>query len=269
MRGDIVIRRNSLPSEPTWEGEEFPPAAVPGRWRRVSMRFGPLEFSYASVKLLPSPERHVAVLRRPPLHSRFFEHVGLTLAALVFLGGSATLIAMQSGAFVPSRTSWQIVTAEPENAAPPATRHAPPATQASPAPTNFIATGGATAPATAEPVTVRPAPAPVARIAAPAPRAEPSFAEPPRAKEPAAAKAMPDAGALSGSLERNPAVARAISRAMTSGEVQDWSSGPLSGVVVVGEAYDADGRVCREGSILARDGGPTGRTESFERCTRR
>lgn len=266
MRGDIVIRRNSLPSEPAWEGEEYPPAAVPGRWRRLSMRFGPIEFSYASVKLLPSPDRHVAVLRRAPLHNRFFEHVGLTLAALLFLGGSATLIAMQSGAFVPSRTSWQIVTAEPESAAPPATRHALSAVPAAPAPTNFVAAGSVTAPAPAEPVAARPAPA--ARIATPAPRVEPAFAEPPRAKEPPA-KAMPDATALSGSLERNPAVARAISRAMTSGEVQDWSSGPLSGVVVVGEAYEADGRVCREGSILARDGGPTGRTESFERCTRR
>jgi len=70
----------------------------------------------------------------------------------------------------------------------------------------------------------------------------------------------------SGNFLLIPPVARAVSQAMVAGEAQSWIAGAYHGVVVVGAAEMRDGKACREGTVLLRDGSVQGRTQRFERC---
>jgi hypothetical protein len=113
----------------------------------------------------------------------------------------------------------------------------------------------------------KPAPA-----VAPAPRAAVAIAEG-RAIEPKpaadAGKTTPapdEAIVASGNYLLIPGVARAVSLAMTNGEAQNWAAGSYHGIVVMGDAAPKDGKTCRQGTVLLRDGSAQGRTQTFERC---
>jgi hypothetical protein len=75
-----------------------------------------------------------------------------------------------------------------------------------------------------------------------------------------------DAIVESGNFLLIPPVDRAVGIAMRDGEAQNWTAGDYHGVVVVGDAEPKDGKSCRRGTILLRDGSTKGRTQSFERC---
>lgn len=80
-------------------------------------------------------------------------------------------------------------------------------------------------------------------------------------------RARPDEAIIdSGNFLLIPPVARAVAQAMGSGEAQSWVAGNYHGVVVVGAAETRDGKACREGTVLLRDGSAQGRTQRFERC---
>ncbi len=113
----------------------------------------------------------------------------------------------------------------------------------------------------------KPAPA-----AAPAARATVPIADGqairPRAA-PEAGKAVPapdEAIVSSGNFLLIPSVARAVGQAMASGDAQNWVAGDYHGLVVVGDAEARDGKSCRQGTVLLRDGSAQGRTQKFERC---
>ncbi|MBT2186297.1 hypothetical protein [Sphingobium nicotianae] len=132
--------------------------------------------------------------------------------------------------------------------------------------------------------TVIPTPHPTARLTAlieqrrPAPAVAPS----PRAVVPIASggvvkaqaaddsdKAAPspdEAIVASGNYLLIPSVSRAVTQAMSSGEAQNWTAGVYHGLVVVGDVEPRDGKSCRQGTILLRDGSQQGRTQKFDRC---
>jgi len=113
------------------------------------------------------------------------------------------------------------------------------------------------------------APAPAA---APAPRASLPIAEgeaiaprPPR--EETRLAAPPDEAIVSsGNFLLIPSVADAVAQAMTDGEAQTWIAGRYHGLVVVSPGEVKDGKTCRQGTVLLRDGTNQGRTQRFERC---
>lgn len=113
------------------------------------------------------------------------------------------------------------------------------------------------------------APAPAA---APAPRAAVPIAQgqaiaPRPAAEPGRPSPAPDEAVVaSGNFLLIPSVSRAVSLAMASGEAQNWTAGAFHGLVVVGDASPREGKACRQGTVLLRDGSAQGRTQSFERC---
>jgi hypothetical protein len=242
--------------------------AVPGKWRRLTMRLGAFELGYASVRVSPqnSPRqdsRYPALPGRVGLRSRFMEHLGFTAVAVVLLAGVIVVLAMRSNAFVTSSgNKWPIVDARDGAAA----------------------TGSkARAVKAAIPEKEKPTPVPAAATLQPSivqaairdgiadmvRRGEMQGAIP--SASPAQAPAGLDAArsaVMAGTLDRIPAVAAAIKRAMATGEMQNWAAGDYAGVVVIGQGFEKDGAVCREGSILARDGGPDGQTQTFERCSK-
>ncbi|MBN8832523.1 MAG: hypothetical protein J0G94_18335 [Sphingomonadales bacterium] len=107
---------------------------------------------------------------------------------------------------------------------------------------------------------------------APAPRATVPIAEGkdiqprPAVENPGVNRAPDQAIVASGNFLLIPAVGFAVSRAMTSGEAQNWEAGDYHGLVVVGDADRRDGKSCRQGTVLLRDGSNQGRTQRFERC---
>jgi hypothetical protein len=113
----------------------------------------------------------------------------------------------------------------------------------------------------------KPAPA-----VAPAPRAAVAIAsgeaiKPKPAADPARTTPAPDEAIVaSGNYLLIPGVSRAASLAMTSGEAQNWTAGNYHGIVVVGDAEARDGKRCRQGTVLLRDGSNEGRTQRFDRC---
>ncbi|OJY69853.1 MAG: hypothetical protein BGP16_08970 [Sphingobium sp. 66-54] len=108
---------------------------------------------------------------------------------------------------------------------------------------------------------------------APAPRAAVPIADgrairPQPPVESGRAVSAPDEAIInSGNFLLIPPVARAVAQAIGSGEAQNWVAGDYHGVVVVGEAVPRDGKACRQGTVLLRDGSAQGRTQRFERCT--
>jgi hypothetical protein len=244
----------------------------PGRWRRFSLRWGNFEIGYASARI-KQPRYRVPALREealPPaartsLRGRFLQHLAFTLAVFLFLGGSVSLLAMQSGAFEMNRENrWPIVDAA-ELSKPRVNTAAvlPPAAMAHPEAGPVVQA--------LQPSIVKAA---IRESLAEFTRAHPvqqvnlgkSSVRAPIVDAPIASMSAGSATVLTGPLDRMPAVAAAIKRAMATGEVQNWTAGNYQGVVVVGESYEAGGSVCREGSILAQDGGQTSRTQPFERC---
>ena len=112
-----------------------------------------------------------------------------------------------------------------------------------------------------------PAPAvpPAARAVTPIAQGEAIAPRP--AEEQSTAAVVPDEAVLqSGNFLLIPNVERAVGLAMRSGDAQNWAAGTYHGVVVVGDANPREGKSCREGTILLRDGTTQGRTQSFERC---
>lgn len=113
----------------------------------------------------------------------------------------------------------------------------------------------------------RPAP-----LAPPAPRAQAQIAQgvtiaPKPAEESSAATATPDDAIVSsGNYLLIPSVNNAVGLALSSGEAQNWQAGTYHGLVVVGDAVEKDGKTCRDGTVLLRDGSVKGRTQTFERC---
>jgi hypothetical protein len=234
--------------------------AVPesGRMRKFSLRFGAIEVGYASA--------HVRRLAFDSAGAHRRSGIGLHLAyigtALAVVAGAFSVVAIQSGAFERhDRTLWPIVDNRPP------------------------AQGSIRAEIAQQPVstlvTVAPAPVPPTLVLRPdivraAIRESLSgyVADQRSARSGAAGLDAPSGAApapvveprLTGPLDKVPAVASAIARAVATGEVQDWAYGAYSGAVVVGERYEAGGTVCRDGSILARDPDQTSRTEPFQRC---
>ncbi len=114
----------------------------------------------------------------------------------------------------------------------------------------------------------RPAPA-----VAPAPRAMVQIASGEAVKAQPAADAgkttpNPDEAIVaSGNFLLIPGVSRAVGLAMASGEAQNWTAGAYHGLIVVGDAEPRDdGKTCRQGTVLLRDGSQQGKTQKFERC---
>lgn len=113
----------------------------------------------------------------------------------------------------------------------------------------------------------KPAPA-----VAPAPRAAVPIAsglaiQPKPAAEAGKATPAPDEAIVaSGNFLLIPAVSRAVGAAMISGEAQNWMAGGYHGLVVMGDVENKDGKSCRQGTVLLRDGSNSGRTQKFERC---
>jgi len=111
-----------------------------------------------------------------------------------------------------------------------------------------------------------------APLAAPAPRAKAQIAQgvtiaPKPAEEKSAAIASPDDAIVSsGNYLLIPSVDNAVGLALRSGEPQNWQAGTYHGLVVVGDAVEKDGKTCRDGTVLLRDGSIKGRTQTFERC---
>lgn len=240
---------------------------VPGKWRRLTMRLGAFEIGYASVKIGSPPraadERYYPLtIRRASVPKRFIEHLGYTTAALIFLGGTISFLAMRSDAFVSrSANNWPIVQAEEAGAKAGAVQNG--ATYAG----REVATPVPSA-VTLQPSIVRAAIrdgiADLVRTGDMNGAVQPATLVPGMSGDSDANRSV----VLRGPLDRVPAVAAAIKRAMATGEVQNWAAGNYEGVVVVGDSYESDGAVCREGSILARDGGPSSRTQPFERCSK-
>ncbi len=80
--------------------------------------------------------------------------------------------------------------------------------------------------------------------------------------------ASPDEAIVSsGNFLLIPSVANAVADAMANGEAQSWAAGNYHGIVVVGDADRRDGKLCRRGTVLLRDGSSQGRTQSFDRCS--
>jgi hypothetical protein len=270
MSGWPVIRQNNditrVDDERHPEGHSA--SMVPGKWRRLTMRLGAFELGYASVRISPpnSPRqdtRYPALPGRAGLRSRFMEHLGFTAVAVVLLAGVIAVLAMRSNAFVASSgNKWPIVDAR-EGAA--------------------ITGSKAQAVKAAVPEKEKPTPVPAAATLQPSivqAAIRDGIADMVRKGEmqgviPSTTLAQAPAGGdaarsavMAGTLDRIPAVAAAIKRAMATGEVQNWAAGDYAGVVVIGQGFEKDGAVCREGSILARDGGPDGQTQTFERCSK-
>lgn len=110
-----------------------------------------------------------------------------------------------------------------------------------------------------------PAVAPAPRAAVPIASAAAIKSQP--VAETAKADPEPDEAVIgSGNFLLVPSVARAVNQAMASGEAQDWAAGGYHGLVVVGDAEPRDGKSCRQGTVLLRDGSDQGRTQKFERC---
>ena len=111
-----------------------------------------------------------------------------------------------------------------------------------------------------------------APLAAPARRAKAQIAQgvtiaPKPAEEKSAASASPDEAIVSsGNYLLIPSVDNAVGLALRSGEPQNWQAGTYHGLVVVGDAVEKDGKTCRDGTVLLRDGSIKGRTQTFERC---
>lgn len=273
MSGPPVIRHNSEIVRVGEEGQPDVHAAglVPGKWRRMTMRLGGFEFGYASVKIAPNRplvrDSYHPAPRRTGFSGRLVEHLGLTVVALMLLGGLISVLAIRSDAFVAKTANqWPIVDARAGGAA----------AQQNPA----------DAVKAAVPDKERPTPVPAAVTLQPSilrAAIRDGLAELVRKGEMQGAAAMPSAAvaqapagegdsprvaAMAGALDRIPAVAAAIKRAMATGEVQNWTATGLEGVVVVGQGYQKGDAVCREGSILARDGGPESKTQTFERCSK-
>jgi hypothetical protein len=268
MSGWPVIRQNRDIARVDEERHSEGPSApmVPGKWRRLTMRLGAFELGYASVRISPqnSPRqdsRYPALPGRAGLRSRFMEHLGFTAVAVVLLAGVIAVLAMRSNAFVAnSGNKWPIVDARDGAAA---------------------AGSKAQAVKTAVPEKETPTPVPAAVTLQPSivqAAIRDGIADMVRKGEiqgTLSSTALAPAGdhtarsaVMAGTLDRIPAVAAAIKRAMATGEMQNWAAGNYAGVVVVGQGFEKDGAVCREGSILARDGGPDGQTQAFERCSK-
>ena len=81
-----------------------------------------------------------------------------------------------------------------------------------------------------------------------------------------AAPAPDEAIVSSGNFLLIPPIARAVAQAVADGEAQNWVASHYHGVVVVGDAEQRDGKSCRQGTVLLRDGSAQGRTQRFERC---
>ena len=111
-----------------------------------------------------------------------------------------------------------------------------------------------------------------APLAAPAPRAKAQIAQgvtiaPKPAVEDSTAIATPDDAIVSsGNYMLIPSVDNAVGLALRSGEPQNWQAGIYNGLVVVGDAVEKNGKTCRNGTVLLRDGSEQGRTQTFERC---
>jgi len=111
-----------------------------------------------------------------------------------------------------------------------------------------------------------------APAAAPAPRASLPIAQgaaiAPREPDENRFAPTPDEAIVSsGNFLLIPSVASAVAQAMTDGEAQNWVAGRYHGVVVVGPGDVRDGKTCRQGTVLLRDGTTQGRTQRFERCS--
>jgi hypothetical protein len=269
MSGTPVIRQNKdiERGDEERQPEALSALAVPGKWRRLTMRLGAFELGYASVRISPQnslrqDSRYPALPGRAGLRSRFMEHLGFTAVAVVLLAGVIAVLAMRSNAFVASSgNKWPIVDARDGAAA---------------------AGSKAQAVKAAVPEKEKPTPVPAAATLQPSivqaairdgiadmvRKGEIQGTVPSAALAPAGDDTARSA-VMAGTLDRIPAVATAIKRAMATGEVQNWTAGNYAGVVVIGQGFEKDGAVCREGSILARDGGPDGRTQAFERCSKR
>jgi hypothetical protein len=264
MSGTPVIRQNKDIErvDEVRQPEALSALAVPGKWRRLTMRLGAFELGYASVRISPqnSPRqdsRYPALPGRAGLRSRFMEHLGFTAVAVVLLAGVIAVLAMRSNAFVASSgNKWPIVDAAAGFKAQAVKAAVPEKEKPTPVP----------AAATLQPSIVQAA----IRdgIADMVRKGEIQGTVPSAALAPAGDDTARSA-VMAGTLDRIPAVATAIKRAMATGEVQNWTAGNYAGVVVIGQGFEKDGAVCREGSILARDGGPDGRTQAFERCSKR
>lgn len=111
-----------------------------------------------------------------------------------------------------------------------------------------------------------------APAAAPAPRASLPIAQgaaiAPREAEENGFTPTPDEAIVSsGNFLLIPSVASAVAQAMADGEAQNWVAGRYHGVVVVGPGDVRDGKTCRQGTVLLRDGTTQGHTQRFERCS--
>lgn len=268
MSGPPVIRQNN---DITMVGDEsqadgLPAPVVPWKWRRLTMRLGTFELGYASVRISPQNrlrhDRHYPVAtRRGGFSSRFVEHLGFTTGALIFLGVVISVLAMRSGAFVTPANKWPIVDAGSGSMAPVAKAEmvkAAPAEKDKPTPVPTAVT--------LQPSIVRAA---IRESIADLVRNGEMQGIDQTAGPGQAASGVDDrtrAAVMAGTLDRIPAVAAAIKRAMTTGEVQNWAAGGYEGVVVIGQGFQKDGAICREGSVLARDGGSS-QTQPFERCS--
>ena len=275
------------------------PQPNPGKWRNFRFRFGALEFTYTSARVdAPRPPRDVLVDHRGSeargperivraarhhdrrsFYDRFIDHLGVTAAVLIFLGGAGFIATMQSRALVGSgsalgrietrdmergqQASFPIVTSDIIKPAQPkayAVQGAVISAAAPPSIDEAYASAAIPAPRVkAEPVTR----APAFRAAIPQSRDVALAAPAPKATT-VPVKASASLG--SGSWDKNPTISAAIDRAFTSGDLQNWQVGSTEGVVVVGDAIEMNGRQCRSGSILARKVGEEARTQAFERC---
>ncbi|HTH29197.1 MAG TPA: hypothetical protein VL918_12100, partial [Sphingobium sp.] len=234
MSGPPAIRQNNdiarLGEES--QADAQPLSVVPGKWRRLTIRLGAFEIGYASVKIAPQHPRqrersYPVTLRRTSLSGRLVEHLGLTIVALLFLGGVISVLAMRSDAFVSaSANRWPIVDAVGSGAAPDAKADAvtaalPEKEQPTPVPVAV----------TLQPSIVRAAIreglADLARNGArggrPGIPSASAVGQAPAA-EVGAGGIAGGIAAMTGPLDRIPAVAAAIKRAMTTGEVQNWTA---------------------------------------------
>jgi hypothetical protein len=271
----------------------------PGKWRNFRFRFGAMEFTYTSARVdPPRPPREVLadpreLDRRGPeriarisdrhdrrsFYDRFIDHLGVTAAVLVFLGGAGFIATMQSRALVGSgsalgriemrdaepgqQANFPIVTSDIITPSQPKAYAVRGAVISAPAPASIddeYASARVPAPRVIADTAAR---APAFRAAIPQSRDAVAPAAPPKAIT-APVKASASLGA--GSWERNPIISAAIDRAFVSGDLQNWQVGSTEGVVVVGDAIEMNGKQCRSGSILARKIGEEARTQAFERC---
>lgn len=270
----------------------------PGKWRNFRFRFGALEFTYTSARVdQPRPSRDLLVDHRGSdgrgseargqerivraarhhdrrsFYDRFIDHLGVTAAVLIFLGGASFIATMQSRALVGSGSALGRIETRDVDRGQQASFPIVTSDIIAPTEPKAYAVQGAvisaqTPPSIDEAYASAPLPAP--RV-----KAEPETpvrgfrAAIPQARDVAPVASAPAKASVSlgsGSWEKNPTISAAIDRAFASGDLQNWQVGSTEGVIVVGDAIEMNGKQCRSGSILARKVGEEARTQAFERC---